>query len=716
MKRVGSTAQRLAGKPYEKRVCRTENYPYCLVRPEPDTIGKGMTIEEYVDFIDDVGLEVQVVAATAGTCDRPRFPSRIIPPYPDVGTDPLPRFLELAHRRDVLVLTYYGMTRQVLLADDHPEWLQTYLDDGRPPMEKNCWFCLNSPYRDWLPNYLVEFLDHLDLDGFFFDGTNWGCHGHSPYYPGCCCDTCTRLFRAETGLTIPTAVDFASHDFRQFLLWQRGKLRAFLSHVTRTVRAAHPDAILDFNHYAGVYNHWAMGHPANPLGLEACGGHFFVEATIYDGAAFTAKYVKAHGGASGVWFGPTQSLPGCANHTAPYPEPLAQTLNNLAVMANGAFPIMANVPYPSVLYKTYMTQVFTESRKRVDFIEGETLKYAALHWSEQSRDFHRLSNDPYEAAADFFKRLRGTFEMLHQSHLLTDFVFDEQLTDNHLAPYKVLFLSNSACLSANQCEVIRRFVRNGGTLVATYQTSLQDEWGRPADNFQLADVLGVDYEGPVADGGDHGCVYLPRDKELARQFHEVICYDGVECDIRLRAGDAAGVLCTRSAIPGPKPLDRYRPDQEHDAGVPTVTVHAFGKGKAYYINGDVGAAFTWNPYPPLKRFVAELVGRTPPPFEVVAPRAIQVSAARRADGRLMIHLVNHPLPYFRHAFSEKSHQMVCTYFYNLEEVTPIPGVQLTFHDLAPASVSLPLQNLDLPISDSMVTVPEVKLHEVVLVS
>ena len=54
----------------------------------------------------DVGLEVQVVlpAIDRGT---PRFRSEMIPPHPHVDQDLLPRYLELAHEKGIIILGYY---------------------------------------------------------------------------------------------------------------------------------------------------------------------------------------------------------------------------------------------------------------------------------------------------------------------------------------------------------------------------------------------------------------------------------------------------------------------------------------------------------------------------------------------------------------------------------------------------------------------------------
>ena len=197
--RVGSTAQRLAEKPYEKRVCRIECYPSCV---QPGESYVGLSVEEWVDFIDEIGVEVQVVD---GEINRgtPRFRSKMIPPHPNVDNDRLPRFLELAHQRGILILSYYPVIYTKPLKPLRPEWLMQFLDDGRPELENLGWFCFNSPYRDWLPEYLLEWLDNLDLDGFYFDDTNYGSHEDRPFYPPAVVNTVKNCFGKRQGWKFP---------------------------------------------------------------------------------------------------------------------------------------------------------------------------------------------------------------------------------------------------------------------------------------------------------------------------------------------------------------------------------------------------------------------------------------------------------------------------------------------------------------------------------
>ena len=63
-------------------------------------------------------------------------------------------------------------------------------------------------------------------------------------------------------------------------------------------------------------------------------------------------------------------------------------------------------------------------------------------------------------------------------------VHDRLLDAGHLARFKTLILPNIAALSDEQCRQLRAFVERGGGLVATYETSLYDEWGSAAQGLR----------------------------------------------------------------------------------------------------------------------------------------------------------------------------------------------------------------------------------------
>ena len=74
-------------------------------------------------------------------------------------------------------------------------------------------------------------------------------------------------------------------------------------------------------------------------------------------------------------------------------------------------------------------------------------------------------------------------------------VHDQLLDPEHIDRFKTLILPNIAALSTRQCDQIRAFVEQGGSIVATYETSLYDEWGVRRNDFGLASLFGASFSG-----------------------------------------------------------------------------------------------------------------------------------------------------------------------------------------------------------------------------
>src|SRR5206468_383859 len=91
----------------------------------------------------------------------------------------------------------------------------------------------------------------------------------------------------------------------------------------------------------------------------------------------------------------------------------------------------------------------------------------------------------------YMSHVLGAFRTTVEEHLPTAVINDWNINLADLSKYKVLILPNTASLDNRQAEAITQFVRNGGGLVASLDTSLFDEYGTPRDDFALADVLGV---------------------------------------------------------------------------------------------------------------------------------------------------------------------------------------------------------------------------------
>ena len=60
-----------------------------------------------------------------------------------------------------------------------------------------------------------------------------------------------------------------------------------------------------------------------------------------------------------------------------------------------------------------------------------------------------------------------------------------------MSQYRTLIFPNIAALSTEQCKQISDFVERGGSIIATYETSLYDEWGVRRKDFGLASLFGA---------------------------------------------------------------------------------------------------------------------------------------------------------------------------------------------------------------------------------
>lgn len=192
-----------------------------------------------------------------------------------------------------------------------------------------------------------------------------------------------------------------------------------------------------------------------------------------------------------------------------------------------------------------------------------------------------------------------------------------------LAPYRVLALVNEACLSDTQAQAVRRWVADGGGLVASGETSLYDEFGARRADFALADVLGAHYESLQAGGPSKWSM------EGDRVFHVPALPAHEEPYVKVRV-DGGRVLAT---------LTLDRPGAEP---VPAVIVRQFGKGRVVYLPGRLDAMQCERLDPGVQELLVNALRWAAGdrlPVEVKAEGRVGVSLFEQPNRR-MIHLVN----------------------------------------------------------------------------
>jgi len=89
---------------------------------------------------------------------------------------------------------------------------------------------------------------------------------------------------------------------------------------------------------------------------------------------------------------------------------------------------------------------------------------------------------------------------LTDSHIVYRVVLDRDLDAGRLDRLDTLVLPHVALMTDSAAETVRKFVQNGGTVIATGETSYYRETSRHRDDFALADVFGVRSENYLPSG------------------------------------------------------------------------------------------------------------------------------------------------------------------------------------------------------------------------
>jgi hypothetical protein len=95
------------------------------------------------------------------------------------------------------------------------------------------------------------------------------------------------------------------------------------------------------------------------------------------------------------------------------------------------------------------------------------------------------------------RNMDGMYYALLEGRFFFDFVHEDRLEPERLKKYAALILPNIALLSDEQCAHLRTYVEQGGSLVATFETSMYTNDNQHRADFGLADVLGIHAAGPV---------------------------------------------------------------------------------------------------------------------------------------------------------------------------------------------------------------------------
>jgi hypothetical protein len=588
-------------------------------------------------------------------------------------------------------MSWYPLGASKAITDAHPDWRMRFLDfPGTPnPEAAKLYACYNSPYRQALYAFSKEIVKELGFDGIWFDGSTFSSHAtHPMFQPACCCDYCHERFRRDTGLEIPTKVDFDSRTFRLFLGWRYDVLMEVWRGVVDAVREANPLATVAFNNYrrrnSDLQLSWNTAIPLRRLDLDA------VMSCELDGfygqADIQIKIGRAMGGRKGLetWLAGTDYYA-----WVPDVDPLNHVQAGLACISAGG---MLYVGFGDKA--SYKKELFQNLQKafapRAPYIGGEPVPYVANLVSQQSMDFQG-QNDP----SDFWDAAHGVNELLQHAHLLSEVVFDDHIDRGDIQKFPVLIVGNAVCLSTAQAKKLTQYVEQGGVLIACHQAGEKDELGYSHPRPVLDELLGIQAR---QEGPEHAC-YEVLNPDLKVNDSGFISLFGP----RVKATPAEGVEVFLRT--------HQRGEEETLATWPGAWVRSAGRGKAIYFDGDIFPVYLRRPTRPMREFFARLLrGLAAPPLTINAPLVVTLNVRRAGNGDWWIHLHNYPGPGYRYPNPPRSRQLGPP-----GEVVPVGPISIDVLSGGVLSARSGVTGQEFEVTTSKtITIPRLEMHEIVV--
>ena len=234
-------------------------------------------------------------------------------------------------------------------------------------------------------------------------------------------------------------------------------------------------------------------------------------------------------------------------------------------------------------------------REREEFcIEATPVKSIAVLAKE---DFPYSSVDVnFFFTQNKLPNLQGATKILVKSHQQFDLV-DEWMD---IDKYKVLFIPELMELNDLIIEKIKNFVKDGGILIASHLSSLK------ANNFALADVLGVDF----LNMSPYSFSYAKLNNKLKKGIPDInfVCYDTLT---NVRPGKGTEVLGNIINPLIERNGARYFSHCQAPEGVltdyPIATLHNYGKGKAVYISIPIFSLYFKEDYYIYRLFIQNIL-------------------------------------------------------------------------------------------------------------
>jgi hypothetical protein len=560
--------------------------------------------------------------------------------HPQLGTrDILAETIAACKPRGIRVVPYISTGHKLawtMVTKDYPEYAQRTTPGGGPARshfyvgEDHGTVCWNTPYRQAYLDLVEHVVRDYDVEGMYFD--SWVSEYFWPGRRVCYCDGCRDGFRKAAGLELPwhekdgdyTPAEVAAID--RYHAWCHEELVDLVGQVRKLVKS-YKDVPMIYN----INNPQRMAGQ-DPRIREANDAFLYERGNSILERAEGVSLARASG--MGVWpyVGEYNNWPRTIYNGFDFEQQIFTTC------MFGGSPILA-LPWGYIKHgvnRRFVEYPFGVVKQHEREFALPNYPYVAVVYGYRNPPGHAQTGTWW--GVDVRTSTLGAFVALLYGHVQVSSV-DETLLDDaeKLAAYKVLYLADITFLSETRLANIKRFVREGGGLVASYATSLFEATaGQRLDRFGLEELVRVAPFQPAAElrdvisnyssntGGPYDLYLADRERPDPQALTPLWHYLPVKV---LDGGEVWKEIVTGDGL---RPI------------LPGVIVSRYGRGRVVYCASALESLFLQQNSSAVGEMVRSLVAKAasePPPYEVEAPSALITNLTAK-DNVLMLHLTN----------------------------------------------------------------------------
>ncbi|MPM96235.1 hypothetical protein SDC9_143393 [bioreactor metagenome] len=232
----------------------------------------------------------------------------------------------------------------------------------------------------------------------------------------------------------------------------------------------------------------------------------------------------------------------------------------------------------------------------------------------------------------------SVYDMLVRKHVQFDIIDDVSLVDGTLSKYEAVILPEVACLTDDGAEAIKKFVSDGGKLLANFDAGMYNEDGSFASTPKLAEVLGLCGTPKLVSSPSVGNAYAI--STGSHPITDALSFPRIPGNILTLEWNTLPDTKVLMKVMHPMP-STYAIIPE-DGYYPFLCEHKYGSGCAYYICGNYAETVNGRNMTDYANLVNAFADYTAKPVVESDEPGLYETVLRRQENsdRFILHAVN----------------------------------------------------------------------------